>query len=128
MSLKRLLETLAAFGFKKTDARIYIFLAKKGPHSSKDLEIALKMPRWQIYKSLRNLQKKGIAVAILHRPTLFSATSFERVIDLAAKARIEEAQQDQASTNQALLCWEKMMKENSDSATEFRKDEEEVKN
>lgn len=128
LSLKKLLETLVGFGFKETDARIYVFLAKKGPHTAKDIEAALKIPKWQIYKSLRNLRKKETVASIFHRPTLFSAVSFEKVIDLAAKAKIEKAARDQASTGQAILYWEKMLKENSDSEHELQTDEEEVKN
>lgn len=127
LSLKKLLETLAGFGFKQPDAKIYVFLAKKGPHTAKDLETALKMQRWQVYKSLRNLRKRGVATAILHRPALFSAIPFEKAIDLAAKAKTKEAQQEQASTAQAILYWENMMKEDSDSAHELQAGEEEVK-
>ena len=128
LSLKKLLETLEVFGFKQPDAKIYVFLAKKGPHTAKDLETALKMPKWQIYNSLKNLRRKGTITTILRRPALFSALPFEKVIDLAAKARVEEAQQDQASKDQAMLYWEKMMKENSDSAHDLQAGEEEVKN
>jgi sugar-specific transcriptional regulator TrmB len=102
-------------------------LQKKGPQTAKDLETALKMPKWQVYKSLRNLQKKGTITAILHRPVLFSALPLEKVIDLAAKARIEEAQREQASTSQAILYWQKMLEENSNLPHELQTEEEEVK-
>ena len=128
LSLKRVLETLVGFGFKQPDAKIYVFLAKNGPRTARDLEVALKMPKWQVYKSLRNLREKRTITSILQRRALFFALSFEKVIDLAAKARIEEAQREQASTDQVMLYWEKMMKENSDSATELQTDEEEVEN
>jgi sugar-specific transcriptional regulator TrmB len=120
LSLKKLLETLASFGFKQPDAGIYIFLAKNGPHTAKDLETALKMPKWQVYKSLRNLRERGTITSILQRPVLFSAVSFEEVIDLAAKAKIEEAKRNHASTSQAMVYWEKMLKENSDPARELQ--------
>ena len=123
-----MLEMLAFLGFKQPEAKIYVFLAKKGPYSAKDLETALKMPIWQIYQSLRNLQKKGTITAFLHRPALFSALPFEKVLDLAAKAKIEEAQQEHANTSRAMLYWESMLKENSDSAHELQAGEEEVKN
>jgi hypothetical protein len=73
------------------------------------------------------LRKKGTITAILRRPALFSTLPFEKVIDLAAEARIQEAQQDQASTDKAILYWEKMMKENSDLDHELESEEEEVK-
>jgi sugar-specific transcriptional regulator TrmB len=128
LSLKKLLETLAGFGFKQQDARIYVLLAKKGPRTAGEIATALRMPKWEIYKSLRNLQKNGTVTAILPRPALFSAQPFEKVIDLAAQAKIEEAQRDQASTEQAIMHWEKMMKEKTDSANELEAGEEEVKN
>jgi sugar-specific transcriptional regulator TrmB len=127
LSLKKLLETLVGFGFKQPDARIYVFLAKKGPHTAEDLEASLEIPKWQVYKSLRNLRKKGTVTAFLHRPALFSAIPFEKVIDLAAKAKTKEAQQEQASAEQAILYWENMMEEDSDSAHELRAGVEEVK-
>jgi len=128
LSLKKLFETLAVFGFKQLDAKTYIFLAKNGPQTARDLTAALRMPKWQIYKSLRNLRERGIVSSILRRPALFSALPFEQVIDLAAKVKIEEAKQDQENTDQAILYWGKMMKENSDSDHELESEEEEVKN
>ena len=128
LSLKKLLETLAGFGFKQQDARIYVLLAKKGPRTARELSTGLKMPKWQIYKSLRNLQKNGTVTAILPRPALFSAQPFEKVIDLAVQAKIEEAQKNQASTEQARTYWENMLKEDSDSVHELQAGEEEVKN
>ena len=128
LSLKKLLETLAGLGFKQSDAKIYVLLAKKGPQAAKDLEAALKIPKWQIYNSLRSLREKGIITPILRRPALFSALPFEQVIDISAKAKIEEAQPDQASIQQAMLHWNKMLKENSDLAHALNTAKEEVKN
>lgn len=110
-----MLETLLGFGFKQTEARVYILLAKEGPHTAREIEARLGMPRWRVYESLRNLQKKGTITAFSSRPTLFNAIPFEKVIDLAANAMVAAAQQKQASTNRAILYWRKMVKEESDS-------------
>jgi len=126
LSLKKLLETLESFGFKQPDAKIYVLLAKKGPLNAKELELALKIPKWQVYKSLRSLRAKGIAIPASPRPAIFSAISFEKIIDLAAKAKTKEAQQELASAEQAVLHWESMLKEDSDSEHELEADNEEV--
>jgi sugar-specific transcriptional regulator TrmB len=117
LSLKKLLETLAGFGFKQPDARIYVFLAKKGPHTGKDLALALAMPKWQLYQSLRRLEAKGTVIATSERPALFSAIPFEKVIDLVVKAKIEGAQRKPENKDQAILDWKLMMEEDSNFRT-----------
>lgn len=129
MSLKKLLETLRNFGFKQTDAEIYILLVRTGPHTAKDLKTNSKMPKWQIYESLRTLQKKGVVNAILQRPALFTALPLDKVVDLIAKSKIEEARLERANSDQAVVLWEKMMKENSDpEAHRIEVGNKEVKN
>ena len=48
------------------------------------------------------------------RPAVFSAIGFEKVIDLAAKAKTKETRQGLASAEQAILHWESMLKEDSE--------------
>jgi sugar-specific transcriptional regulator TrmB len=117
LSLKRVLETLAGFGFKQPDATIYVFLAKKGGHTGKGLAMALKMPKWQLYQSLRNLEARGTVIATAKHPALFSAIPFEKVIDAVVKAKIEGAQGKPENMDQAIIDWKLMMKEDSNSRT-----------
>lgn len=111
MSLKRVLETLAGLGLNQSDAKIYVFLAKKGPHTGKDLCNALSMQKPQLYPCLRNLQNKGLVNATPERPALFSAVSFEKVLDLLVKGKIEEAKQTQEDREKALSAWQSTVKE-----------------
>jgi len=129
LCLERVLETLKSFGFKQSDAKIYILLAKEGPHTTRDLETAVRIEKWQVYKSLRNLRKRGIVTAVLHRPALYSAIPFDRLIDLAAKAIIDKAQREEEIKEQAIQYWEVMLREDSSSeAHELQAGDEEVKN
>ena len=109
MSLKRVLETLEGFGLKPSDANVYVFLAKKGPHTGKDLTHALSMPKQQLYQCLRNLENKGIVSANSERSALFFAVSFERALDLLVKAKLEEAQRTQQDKDEALSYWKFMI-------------------
>jgi sugar-specific transcriptional regulator TrmB len=113
MSLKRVLETLAGLGLNQSDAKIYVYLAKKGPHTGKDLCNALSMQKPQLYPCLKNLQNKGLVNATRERPALFSAVSFEKVLDLLVKDKIEEAQRAQHEKDEALSEWESMMDEDA---------------
>jgi sugar-specific transcriptional regulator TrmB len=112
LSLKRILETLTSFGLKQSDAKVYVFLAKKGPHTEADLSDALNMPKNQTYQCLRNLEDKGIVTATRDRPALFSALPFEKVLDLLVKAKLEEARRTEQNTYEALCNWKSMLKEN----------------
>lgn len=108
MSLKRVLETLAGFGLKQSDARVYVFLAKKGPHTGKNLCNALNMPKHQVYQCLRNLKSKCVVSATLEHPALFSAVPFEEVLDLLVKSKLDEAKRAQKNSEKALSEWKFM--------------------
>lgn len=109
MSLKRVLETLAGLGLNQSDARVYVFLAKKGPHTGKDLCNAMNLKKPQVYPCLKNLQSKGLVNATSERPAVFSAASFEKVLDLLIEGKMEEAQRTQKDKQEALTYWQLMM-------------------
>lgn len=113
LSLEVLLNTLVDFGLKRTDAQIYAFLAKKGPHRGKDLVKALKITKQQVYPSLKNLQERGIVNSTIKRPAVFSAVSIEEVLDMFIKTRIEETQRLIQNKEEALSKWKSMIRNNS---------------
>jgi sugar-specific transcriptional regulator TrmB len=106
MSQEKVLKTLESLGLPKPDAQVYIFLGKRGPQKGKDIAKALKMPKQHLYLVLKNLQSKGIVNATLERPAKFSALSFEKVLDLFVKAKMEEAQRIECGKNEILSDWQ----------------------
>jgi sugar-specific transcriptional regulator TrmB len=110
MSLERVLRILENFGLARTDAEVYVYLAKKGPKSEKDLVNALKLAKQQLYSSLKNLQSKGIVTATVEKSALFSAVAFERVLELLVKANIEQAQSIKETKEDILASWRSMAK------------------
>ena len=109
MSIKRVLQTLAGLGLNESDAKIYVFLAKKGPHTGKDLCNAMNLKKPQVYPCLKNLQTRGLVNATPERPALFSAEPFERVLDLLVEDKMKEAQRTQKDREEALTYWQSMM-------------------
>ena len=105
MSQEKVLKTLEDLGFSQSDSRVYIFLAKRGPHKAGDLARSLKMGRQTLYFTIKNLQKKGLVVSSLQHPAIFSAVPFEKVLDLFVKNRLEEVQQIQSRKNEILSDW-----------------------
>jgi len=110
-----LIDTLQHFGLKRIDVRVYAFLAKKGPHSGKDLASALKITKQQVYPSLKNLQERGIVKSTFKRPAVFSAASIEEVLDMLMKTRIEEIQRLIQNKEEALSKWKSVMRNDSET-------------
>jgi sugar-specific transcriptional regulator TrmB len=115
LSFELLIETLVGFGFKPTDAQVYIFLAKKGPQRGKDLVNSLKITKQQLYPSLKNLKEIGIVNSTHERPAVFSAVSIEEVLDALIKARMEEIQHMIQNKEELLSSWRSMAHNNSET-------------
>ena len=105
MSLERVLKTLESFGFSKVGAEVYVYLAKRGPKEGKDLAIAMKLPKNQLYHILATLQKKGFVYTNTESPALFSALAFERLLDMMIELKDEEAQVTRDRRKELLSSW-----------------------
>ena len=83
--------TLIRLGLSEQDAQVYIFLAKQGPHTANGMIKSLGLPKQTLYRALRNLESRGIITSTLERPAKFNALSFEKVLDLFVRSKMEEA-------------------------------------
>jgi len=108
MSQDEVLKTLVSLGLTQMDAKIYVFLAKKGAQRGIDIRKTLRITKQQLYPSLRSLQKRGIVSSTLEHPARFSAISFEKVLDLFIKAKVEETQRLQRNKKEILSKWQTM--------------------
>ncbi len=105
-----MLKILENLGITRTDAEVYVFLAKKGPKREEDLSSAFKITEQQLYSTLSNLQSKGIVTATVEQSALFSAVAFENVLALYVKANIEQAYAIQEAKEELLASWRYMTK------------------
>ena len=117
LSQEKALKTLESLGFTQLDAKVYVFLAKKGPQKAGDLAKCLKIPKQSIYFIIRNLQSEGIVTSTVERPARFSAVSFEKVLDLFVNAKMEEAKQIQRNRDEILLDWKSIALTETDEDT-----------
>lgn len=105
-------KTLVNLGFKQRDAEVYIFLAEMGPQEGNAIADALKLPRHQLYSSLKNLQFRGMISAYPMQSARFSATPLEKVIDSLIEAKKKQALALQESKKRLLSSWRaKIMKD-----------------
>ena len=117
MSQEKALKTLESLGFTQLDARVYVFLAKRGPQKAGDVAKCLKIPKQSIYFIIKNLQRDGIVTSTVERPARFSAVPFERVLDLFVNAKMDEVKQIQRNRNEILSDWQSIALNEIDEVT-----------
>jgi HTH-type transcriptional regulator, sugar sensing transcriptional regulator len=120
LSQERVLKTLIDFGLSPLDAKVYVFLGKRGLQKGQDIAKALKVHKQQIYRSLKNLQNKGIVSVTLDHPARYSAEPFQKVIDLFIREKVEETQRLKQSKGSILSDWHSIaIDESEDTSQKF---------
>ena len=120
MSQSKIYDTLVGMGLTKLDAKVYVLLAKKGPQKARNIAQALRITKQQTYPSLKSLQKKGLVNFTLEHPARFAAVTFEKALDLFAKAKMEEAKSIQQNKENLLSDWQSIaIKEAEDKSAKF---------
>jgi sugar-specific transcriptional regulator TrmB len=113
LSLKQALKTLKSLGLTETEAKVYIYLAKKGPHEGTEIGNNLKLTKHQLCSSLERLLTKGMVTAIPEHSTKYSAIAFEKVVDQFMKATKNQAKALQESREEILFAWRSMIEKYS---------------
>lgn len=81
-NLTQKLETgLASMGLTPNEAKIYIFLAKKGARKASEIAKLLNLPRTETYNLLGSLQKKGLVSSTIHYPVMFIAVPLDNALN-----------------------------------------------
>lgn len=86
---------LQEYGLTRNEARVLIFLAKTGVAKASEVARAVQINRTETYRTIRNLQRRGLVEATLERPVRFQSVPFERCLRILiderkAKLRILE--------------------------------------
>ncbi|TRO45979.1 hypothetical protein E2P65_06535 [Candidatus Bathyarchaeota archaeon] len=111
-------KVLKNFGLTEKETEVYVFLAKHG--AIKGLKIArqMKKDKGQIYRILKNLQKKGLVEATLENPTRFTAVPFEKALDSFIKSKREEVAQIEEAKKDLISVWKKISQVEIESSLE----------
>ena len=110
MSKERVIKALKGLGLSQDDARVYVFLAKYGPHKEKEITDILKLHEKRTVHSLKNLQEIEIVIPIEGHPVRYSAVPFEEVIDLSIEVKKEQAKTMQENKKEILSSWKALIK------------------
>jgi sugar-specific transcriptional regulator TrmB len=114
------LKTLTNLGLTQLEAKVYLYLSKRGPQKAGDTAKALKLVKQQLYPTLKRLQRKGIVTSTLEHPARFSVLSFDKVLDLFVKAKMDEVQLVQRNKDELISDWQNIsIGEKSDTTPRF---------
>ena len=89
MSLSSLHENLTKFGFTREEAEFYVFLSAIGPATARTIARRFNINRVKAYRTLKDLEDKGLVMKIMGRPLRFTAQPIEGLI----QNRIHETKQ-----------------------------------
>ncbi|MFH0850232.1 MAG: helix-turn-helix domain-containing protein, partial [Candidatus Bathyarchaeota archaeon] len=89
MSLEGLHERLTAFGFTREEAEVYVFLTAMGPTPARVVARRFNINRMKAYRTLKDLEDRGLIQRIVGRPIRFAATPPDEVL----RRSIEETKQ-----------------------------------
>ena len=86
---------LQEYGLTRNEARVLVFLSKTGPSKASEVARAVQINRTETYRTIRNLQHRGLVEATLERPVRFQSASFSKCLQILiderkAKLRILE--------------------------------------
>ncbi len=71
---------LQDYGLTRNEARVLVFLAKTGPSKASEVARAVQINRTETYRTIRNLQRRGLVEATLERPVRFQSVPFDRCL------------------------------------------------
>jgi len=80
--VKEMMRNLSKFGLTPNQAKVFIFLGKKGSKTASDIAKGLVLPRTETYQILKGLQHKGIVTATIKKPSNFKALPFNKTITI----------------------------------------------
>ena len=89
MSVTKLNERLTDFGLTKAEAEFYVFLTSMGPTPARVIARRFDINRVKAYRTLKELEDKGLVNRIMERPVRFTAQPIEGVLqDKIEKTRV----------------------------------------
>jgi sugar-specific transcriptional regulator TrmB len=85
--MEEIVVQLLEYGLSRNEARVLTFLAKRGAERASLVARALKLNRTETYRTLRNLQRRGLVEGSLEQPVRFQAVAFSRCLEILVAER-----------------------------------------
>jgi len=86
-TMEEIIDQLVEYGLTKNEAKVVTFLAKRGAERASVAARALRLNRTETYRTLRNLQRRGLVEATLEQPVRFQCVPFSRCLEVLIAER-----------------------------------------
>ena len=86
-SADEIVADLQEYGLTRNEARVLFFLAKNGLSRASGVSRAVQINRTETYRTIRNLQHRGLVEATLERPVQFQSAPFEECLRILIDER-----------------------------------------
>jgi len=103
-------ENLVQMGLPRSEAKVYLFLAKTGEKKARDVAEALSIYRTETYRLLRNLERKGLILSVLGKPLKFIAVPLEKTIDALIEMKRMEIKEFEQKKREIIDFWHSIPK------------------
>ena len=81
MTIERLVQRLQGFGITRDEAKIYVFLLRTGPCPARIVAKKFEINRMKTYRTLKDLEEKGMVHRIMGRPVRFTAAPMRETLE-----------------------------------------------
>ena len=82
-----IIANLQEYGLTRNEARVLFFLAKTGLSRASEVSRAVQINRTETYRTIRNLQHRGLVESTLERPVRFQSAPFEKCLQILIDER-----------------------------------------
>jgi sugar-specific transcriptional regulator TrmB len=82
-----IVSNLQEYGLTRNEARVLFFLAKTGPSRASGVSRSVQINRTETYRTIKNLQRRGLVEATLERPVRFQSMPFEKCLQILIDER-----------------------------------------
>ena len=86
-SVNDIVAELQEYGLTRNEARVLFFLAKTGPSKASEIAHGVQINRTETYRTIRNLQRRGLVEATLERPVRFQSVPFGKCLHILIHER-----------------------------------------
>jgi sugar-specific transcriptional regulator TrmB len=102
--------TLTEYGLSKSEAKAYLYLAMAGEKKASEIARAISLHRTEVYRILRDLEKKGIVIEAFETPLKFGAVPVDRAVEQLVDAQRLKVNLLDKQKTELIQLWESMPK------------------
>ena len=108
--------TLSKYGLSQSEAKAYLYLAMAGEKKASEIAGAISLHRTEVYRILRDLEKKGIVIEAFEAPLKFAAVPLDRAVELLLDAQRLKVDLLDKEKSELIQLWESMPKPRFENA------------